>query len=114
MVRLVGGGTDHPFLAFSPQITMEDSSVPFRAFLGAPFSAFKGVVVEASVFDEHQILEAIDEDEGGEEGSPHVSDADNDSGEYRARSGQRPVGSGPITRARAALSVRPSWSPFSQ
>lgn len=93
---------------------MEDSSVPFRAFLGVVLSAFKGVVVEASVFDENQILEAIDEDEGGEEGSPHVSDADDDSGEYRDRSGQGPVGSGPITHARAALSVRPSCAPFSR
>jgi hypothetical protein len=28
-------GQDHPFLAYSPMISVEDSSEPFRAFLGA-------------------------------------------------------------------------------
>ena len=63
MVRLVGGGSDHPFLAISPLITVEDSSVPFRAFLGAILSDLKGVVVEASEFDDNQILEPIDKGE---------------------------------------------------
>ena len=98
VVRLVGGGSDHPFLAISPLITVEDSSVPFRAFLGAILSDLKGVVVEASEFDDNQILEPIDK--GEEEGPPPVSDSDDDSGEYRGRSGQGPVGSGPMTLPR--------------
>ena len=90
---------------------MEDSSVPFRAFLGAILSDLKGVVVEASEFHDNQTLEAVDE---GEEGPPPVSDGDDDSGEYRGHSVQGPVSHGPITRAQAALSVRPSCPPLSK
>jgi len=97
--RLVKEDSEPAFLTFSPLITMEDSSVPFRAFLGAILSVVKGVVVEASVFDDSQILDTIDEEEVEEESSS-TSDADHGSGEYRGRSGQG-SGSGPITCRRA-------------
>jgi len=79
VLRLVGGG-EPPFMAFSPQITMEDTSVPFRAFLGAILSVAKRGVVEARAFSDSQILDTIDEEED-EEGYPSTSDADNGSGE---------------------------------
>lgn len=40
-----------PFLAYSDVITMRDSSVPFRAFLGAILSVVREVNVEPSIFD---------------------------------------------------------------
>src|SRR5260221_14491093 len=73
VIRLVTRDNAPPFLAFSPLITMEDSSVPFRAFLGAILSVVEGRVVEASVFDGPQ---AIPEEAPGEQGSPHISDDD--------------------------------------
>ena len=94
--RLVKGNDESAFLAFSPFLTMEGSSVPFRAFLGAILSAVKGVAVGASVFDRNQPLDTIDEEV--EEESSSTSDADDCSGEYRARPGQGPVGP---TRRRA-------------
>jgi hypothetical protein len=39
---------DNPFLAYSPSFSIEDSSEPFRAFLGAILSVHKGIPVEAS------------------------------------------------------------------
>ena len=94
---------------------------PFRAFLGAILSADKGGVVEASVFDDGQILHTIDEAE--ERRRPSNSDGDDASGEYNGRSGQGPVGRRPFIRSRArndsrndsngaALSVRPSCASF--
>ena len=94
--RLVKGNDKSAFLAFSPLLTMEGSSVPFRAFLGAILSVVKGVAVGASVFDRNQPLNTIDEEEVEEESSS-TSDADDGSGEYRARPGQGPVGPGLTT-----------------
>jgi len=109
--RLVKEDSQSAFLAFSPLITMkEDSSVPFRAFLGAILSVSNEAVVGASVFDNSQNLPTMDEEQGegegeGEEESPSSSgssfDADDGSGEYRGRSGQGSAGSGPITCRRA-------------
>ena len=42
---------DHPFLAFSPKISIEDSSKPFRALLGAILSTLKGAPVKPSTFN---------------------------------------------------------------
>ncbi len=116
VLRLVKGGSKPPFLAFSPLITMEDSSVPFRAFLGAILSVVKGVVVGASASDDSQIFDTIDKEE---EGSSSISDADGGSGEYKVRSGQGPVGPRAITHKhaqvtskKAPLMVRPSCHPF--
>ena len=42
---------DHPFLAYSPIISIENSSEPFQAFLGAILSVIKGVAIVPSTFD---------------------------------------------------------------
>ncbi len=56
---------------------MENSSVPFRAFLGAILSVVKGKAVEASVFNREMELDTINEEE--EEESPSTPDADDGS-----------------------------------
>ena len=99
VIRLVRQNNDTPFLAFSPLTTMEDSSVPFRAFLGAILTVVKGGAVEASVFDDPQTLDTIEEGAPGEEGSSSSnSDGGNDSGEYRGPSGEGSVSRRPATR----------------
>ncbi len=90
---------------------MENSSVPFRAFLGAILSVVKGEAVEVSVFNRDMELNMIEE----EEESPLTPDADNGSGEYKGRPGKEPIGSGPATHSggrtaasskKAALMIR--------
>jgi hypothetical protein len=101
VIRLVTRDNAPPFLAFSPLFSMEDSSVPFRAFLGAILSV-KGGVVEASVLDDPQTLDTIEEEEDapGEEGFPSPgSDGDDDSGAYRGPPGEGSTGRRPATRA---------------
>jgi hypothetical protein len=39
---------DHPYLAYSPKISIENSSEPFRAYLGAILSGVKDVSVKSS------------------------------------------------------------------
>ena len=118
ILRLVKGGSKPPFLAFSPLITMEDSSVPFRAFIGAVLSVVEGGVVEASMFDDSQTLDTIEEEAPGEEGFPSPgSDGDDGSREYRGPSGDRSTGRRPATRAHPipdnfTLTVRPSCALF--
>ena len=115
VLRLVKGGSKPPFLAFSPLITMEDTSVPFRALLGAVLSLVKGRVVEASVFSEPQTIDTIEEEAPGEEGSPSFGpDGNDDSGEYRCPSGEGSAGRRPGTRGHPAhnLTVRPSCARF--
>ena len=118
VLRLVKGGSKPPFLAFSPLITMEDFSVPFRAFLGAILSVVKGGVVEASVFDGPQGLDTIEEEAPGEEGPAHISDDGDDcSGPYTGHPSLGPVARRPPTRAHPVedtlnLTVRPSCSRF--
>ena len=112
MFRLVKEVNQPAFLAFSPFISIENNSVPFRAFLGAILSVASGAVVEASVFVNNQNLAPIDEEQGdgdgdgdGEEESPSSSssssDADDGSGEHRGRPGQESAGPDPITCRRA-------------
>jgi len=74
--RLIRGGSKPPFLAFLPLITMEDSSVPFRTLFSAILSVVKGGVIEASVFDDTQILNIIDKEK--EKGFPSFSDGNDD------------------------------------
>jgi len=120
IIRLVTRLTrdDEPFLAFSPLISMEDSSVPFRAFLGAILSVVKGGVVEASEPDDSQTLLTIEEEEPRKEEPPLPSfDGDDGSGEYRDSSGEASTGRRPGTRANPAqdtlnLTVRPSCAHF--
>ena len=74
---------------------MENSSVPFRAFLGAILSVVKGEAVEVSVFNRDMELNTFEE----EEESPLTPNADNGSGEYKGHPGKEPIGSGPATHS---------------
>ena len=51
----------HPYLAYSPEITIKDLSDPFRAFLGAVLSAVKyvQVPVERSAYGSDMKLDII-------------------------------------------------------
>jgi hypothetical protein len=51
---------DNPYLAYSPGISIEESSEPFRAFLGANLSVVKGVPVESSTYNPNIKLDTID------------------------------------------------------
>ena len=51
---------DHPYLAYSPEITIKDSSEPFRAFLGAILSVAKDVPVECSAYSSDMELDIIE------------------------------------------------------
>ncbi len=53
---------NNPFLAYSPKISIEDSSEPFRAFLGAILSVLKGAYIEPSTFNSDMQLDTIIED----------------------------------------------------
>jgi len=101
---------DHPYLAYSPEITIKDSSEPFRAFLGAILSVVKDVPVERSAYSSDMELDIIEEEE---DDSPlPEDDIDDDSGAYQGSSGGRAT-SHPATRSRedesteSELIVRP-------
>ncbi|KAM6496456.1 hypothetical protein JOM56_009162 [Amanita muscaria] len=80
---------DHPFLAYSPMINIEDSSVPFRALLGAILSVVKKVSVQPSEFNPHMAFDTIvedpspehDIDDGSEEEEEMVNDPPNTTAE---------------------------------
>jgi hypothetical protein len=116
VIRLVPRTNAQPFLTFSPLITMEGSSVPFRAFLGAILSVAKGGVVEPSVFNDPQPLDTIEEGPREEESPPPHDDGDDGSGEYRGAVNSN-EGRRPGTRANPAedslsLTVRTSYARF--
>ena len=48
---------DHPYLAYSTEFSINDSSVPFRAFLGAVLSVVKGVPVEHRAYNSESDIE---------------------------------------------------------
>lgn len=52
---------DNPYLAYSPGIGIEESSEPFRAFLGAILSVVKDVPVESSAYNPNIQLDTIEE-----------------------------------------------------
>ena len=83
---------NHPYLAYSPEITIKDSSEPFRAFLGAILSVVKDVPVERSTFNSDMELDIIEEEDNG---PLPENDIDDDSGAYQGSSGGR------ATRSRA-------------
>ena len=87
---------NHPYLAYSPEITMKDSSEPFRAFLGAVLSVVKDVPVERSAYSSNMKLDIIKEDDGP---SPE-DDIDDDSGAHQGSSGGNATTSHPPTRSR--------------
>ena len=57
--RLVRRHDGEPFLAYSPVSSIENSSEPFRAFLGAVLSVQNGVPVQTSTFDPEMKLHDI-------------------------------------------------------
>ena len=50
---------EHPFLAYSPMISIDNSSEPFRALLGAILSIVKKVPVEPTEFNPNIELDTI-------------------------------------------------------
>jgi hypothetical protein len=110
---------EHPFLAYSPMISIEDSSVPFRAFLGAILSIVKDVRVEPSEFNPEMQLDTIIEDT--DEGPLPEDDIDDGSGAYPGSSSRGISTDPPMTRgcaraghenAQSGLTVCPSLSLF--
>ncbi|KAM6493293.1 hypothetical protein JOM56_011427 [Amanita muscaria] len=68
----------HPYLVYSSKISIEDSSEPFRAFLGAILSVFQGVPVEPSTYSPDMKLDTVEEEE--DKGSLLEDDIGDDSG----------------------------------
>lgn len=60
---------DHPFLAYSPNCSINNSSEPFQALLGAILSVHKDVPVQASISDLNMELDVIPEEQGPEDES---------------------------------------------
>lgn len=72
----------NPFLAYSPSISIEDSSIPFRALLGAMLSVNNNVSVPASVLSPGVlVLDDIPEEDQGD-GSVTEDGANDGSGSY--------------------------------
>jgi hypothetical protein len=86
---------DNPFLAYSPKCSIENSSKPFRAFLGAILSVLKAAPVEPSVFNPDMELDFIPDDEPLPE-----DDIDDCSGTYRGASSTSVSLKAPMTRSR--------------
>lgn len=76
--RLVSNA-HNPFLAYSPCISMEDSSEPFRALLGAMLSVYHNIPVLATVFSDNNVLE---EDPREDQGDGMVMEDNTDAGSY--------------------------------
>ncbi|KAH9981480.1 hypothetical protein BGW80DRAFT_1434619 [Lactifluus volemus] len=53
----------HPYLVYSPGISIQESSEPFRAFLGAILSVVKDVPVESSAYNPNIKLDSIEEEQ---------------------------------------------------
>jgi len=77
---------DNPYLAYSPAISIQESSEPFRAFLGAILSVVKDVPVESSAYNPDIKLDTIEKEK------------DDGSGEYQGSSG-RGADNPPMTRS---------------
>ena len=89
---------DNPYLAYSPGISIQESSEPFRAFLGAVLSVVKDVPLESSAYNPNIQLDTIEEEQG-DQGPLPEDDIDNGSGAYRSSSSKETVTS-PMTRSR--------------
>ena len=71
---------DHPYLVYSEKISINHSSEPFRAYLGAILSVIKCVSVEPSENTPALELDPISEAEEEEESNDGPYENDNDSG----------------------------------
>ena len=89
---------EHPYLAYSPKISIDDSSEPFRAFLGAILSVVEDVQVERSVYDSNMQLDTIEEEE--DDGPLSEHDIDDNSGPYSGSSDRGVANHLPMTRSR--------------
>jgi hypothetical protein len=89
---------DHPYLAYSPLTSIEDSSEPFRAFLGAILSVIKGVSVDPSEYSPDMELDVINEEH--DDGPLPEHDIDDGSGDYQGDSGVSVPTGMPLTRGR--------------
>ena len=100
----------HPFLAYSPMISIEDSSVPFRALLGAILSVVNNVPVEPTQFNPNMELDTLVEEP--EDEGPLTEDEINDDGSaYSASSGGEEITNDPLnTRNRHRTSQRKAES----
>ena len=65
---------DHSYLAYSPEITIKDSSEPFRAFLGAFLSIVKDVPVERNAYCSGMEFDIIEDDDSLREDENSESD----------------------------------------
>jgi hypothetical protein len=89
---------NHPYLVYSPKISIKDSSEPFRAFLGAVLSVVKDVPVESSAYSLNMQLDTIEEDE--DNGPEPEDDIYDDPGGYPGSSGRGAVTGSLKTRSR--------------
>lgn len=88
----------HPFLAYSSMISIEDSSEPFRVFLGAILSVIKGVSVTPSKFNPRMKLDTIIEEEDEDPGPLLEDDIGNGSGAYQGSSSKGTATNPPLSR----------------
>ena len=88
---------DHPFLAYSPQISIKDSSEPFRAFLGTILSVLEGAHIEPSTFNPNMQLDIIIEDREGLLPEDNVGDCP---GAHPGSSSKGGASESPTTRSR--------------
>lgn len=70
----------HPFLAYSPMINIDDSSVPFRALFGAMLSVVKNVPVEPTEFNPNMELDTLKEQDEGPSPEDYIDDRSPHSG----------------------------------
>jgi hypothetical protein len=102
--RLVNVNGDR-ILAYSPVLEIANSSIPFRAYLGALLSVIEDFPVLQTVFAANPILETLPED-SDEDDSVSESESD-ESHEYRPPGGASASGNGtaspPVTRSRGRV-----------
>jgi hypothetical protein len=89
---------NNPYLAYSPGITIQESSEPSRAFLGAILSVVKDVPVESSTYNPNIQLDTIEEEQN--DGPLPEYDIDDGPGEYQGSSGRGADTGSPMTRSR--------------
>src|SRR5579863_9074025 len=86
---------DNPYLAYSPGISIEESSEPFRAFLGAILSVVKDMPVEPCAYNPNIELDTIEKEQDGGPLPEYGS------GEYQVSSGRGADTGSPMTHSRA-------------
>ncbi|KIM80579.1 hypothetical protein PILCRDRAFT_73114 [Piloderma croceum F 1598] len=87
---------DHPYLVYSQEISINDSSKPFQAFLGAILSIVKGVPVESSAYNSDMQFDTIEEEDDGPSPEDNIDD---DSGVNRGSSARGAATGSPMTRS---------------